>query len=268
MARGSQGQSVLHRHLRVMDAFDALNPFLTLAQITQRSGLAHSTAQRIVRELEGERLLERMPDRTYRLGLRLWEFASRTPGGAGLRELARPWVAAVHARVRQHAQLGVRSGHEILFIERMSTPDAVVNSTIIGGRMPLPVSSLGLVLLAYAGDDVIDAVVDEGWPAPTRFALRDEDSLRARLRRVRADGFAVTDGFIYEESRGIAVPVLASQNTPTPHWGSWSPMTPPTPDRSSSCSRWLQRGSRTRCGTRTSPRGVHGPPVGCRASRC
>ena len=79
---------------------------MTLSEISDRAGLAPSTAHRIVGELEREGLLERLPDRTYRLGVRLWELACRTPGALGLRELARPYLQAVHARVRQHAQLG------------------------------------------------------------------------------------------------------------------------------------------------------------------
>ena len=110
MARGSDGESVLHKHLRVLQAFDILRPFLTLTEISEATGLPASTTHRLVAELEREGLLERMPDRSYRLGVRLWEFASRTPGAVGLRELARPWLEAVHARVRQHTQLGVLSG--------------------------------------------------------------------------------------------------------------------------------------------------------------
>jgi len=207
MARGSDGESVLHKHLRVLDAFDALRPFLTLTEIADASGLATSTAHRLVAELEREGLLERMPDRTYRLGVRLWEFASRTPGALGLRELARPWLGAVHSRVRQHTQLGVLSGRDVLFIERMSTRDAVLNLTLIGGRTPLPVSSSGLVLLAHAAPALIDEVIAAGWPAYTPETIRPE-ALRDRLRHVRADGVAVTDGQIHAESRGIAVPVM------------------------------------------------------------
>lgn len=208
MARGSAGESVLHKHLRVLDAFDALHPFRTLTEIADAAGLAISTAHRLVRELEREGLLERAPDRTYRLGVRLWEYASRTPGALGLRELARPWLGAVHARVRQHAQLGVLSGRDVLFIERMSTRDAVVNATLIGGRIPLPVSSSGLVLLAHADAALVDDVISAGWPRHTAHTIRDGRELRERLRHVRADGFAVTSGHIYEQSRGIAVPVM------------------------------------------------------------
>lgn len=207
MARGSAGESVLHKHLRVLQAFDALRPFLTLTEIADASGLALSTAHRLVAELEREGLLERMPDRTYRLGVRLWEFASRTPGALGLRELARPWLGAVHARIRQHTQLGVLAGRDVLFIERMSTRDAVLNATLIGGRIPLPVSSSGLVLLAHASPALIDDVIAHDWPAYTPTTLRGGEALRAKLRHVLADGFAVTDGYIHTESRGIAVPV-------------------------------------------------------------
>jgi len=207
MARRSAGETVLHKHLRVLDAFDPVHPFLTLGEIAATAGLAPSTAHRLVGELEREGLLERREDRTYRLGLRLWEFASRTPGALGLRELARPWLGAVHARVRQHTQLGVLSGRDVLFLERLSTREAVVNATLIGGRTPLPVSSSGLVLLAHADPALVDEVIAAGWPRYTASTIRDGAELRERLRRVRADGFAVTDGHIYEESRGIAVPV-------------------------------------------------------------
>lgn len=207
MARGSDGESVLHKHLRILDAFEARRPFLTLTEIAEVAGLSVSTAHRLAAELEREGLLERLPDRSYRLGVRLWEFASRTPGAIGLRELARPWLAAVHSRVRQHTQLGVLAGRDVLFVERMSTRDAVVNATLIGGRVPLAVSSSGLVLLAHAEPGLVEDVIESGWPSYTAHTPRGGGELRELLRRARGDGYVCAEGFIHEESRGIAVPV-------------------------------------------------------------
>lgn len=207
MARGSAGESVLHKHLRILDAFDAWHPTLTLSEIADAAGLARSSAHRLVCELEREGLLERLPDRSYRLGVRLWEFASRTPGALGLREIARPWLGAVHERVRQHAQLGIRSGSDVLFIERMSARDAVLNATLIGGRIPLYASSSGLVLLADAGEGVVDELIAHGLRRYTDQTITSGSRLRAELRRVRARGYAELAGHIHEESRGVAVPV-------------------------------------------------------------
>ena len=207
MARRSAGESALHRHLRVLDAFDALRPFLTLGELARAAGLPLSTTHRLVGELLQEGMLERMPDRTYRLGVRLWEYASRTPGALGLREVARPWLAAAHARIRQHLQLGVRSGTDVLFIERMSTKDAVVNATLIGGRIPLHASSIGLVLRAHAPDAVIEDTIAQGLRAYTSRTIATGAGLRSTLRRIRADDVAIAPGHIHLESRGIAVPV-------------------------------------------------------------
>ena len=210
MARASDGESVLHKHLRVLGSFEAAVPFLTLSEISARAGLAPSTAHRIVAELESEGLLERLPDRTYRLGVRLWELATRTPGALGLREIARPYLQAVHARVRQHTQLGVLSDTEVLFLDRLSTRDAVVNATLIGGRIPLHASSSGLVLLAFSGQAVVDSVLASPMRRFTPHTIQTEAQLQAALRRVRADGWAVSNGQIHEESRGIAVPVYGA----------------------------------------------------------
>ena len=207
MERMPESDSVLHRHLRVLDTFDVRHPFLTLSEIAVASGLPVSTTHRLVGELEREGLLERLPDRSYRLGVRLWEFASRAPRALGLREVARPWLEAVHDRVKQHTQLGVRSGRSVLFIERMSTRESVINATLIGGRTPLHASSSGLVLLALADDATIADVlahIPPDFPDPL---MRTGTGLRQRLRQVREDGYAVANGYIHPESRGIAVPV-------------------------------------------------------------
>ncbi|WP_460773130.1 IclR family transcriptional regulator [Microbacterium sp. GXF7504] len=207
MARGSAGESALHRHLRVLDAFDALHPFRTLSGIAERTGLPVSTVHRLVAELTAEGLLERLPDRTYRLGLRLWEYASRTPGAIGLREVARPWLQAAQTRIRQHVQLGVRAGTDVLFVDRLSARDAVVNATLIGGRIPLHASAAGQVLLAHAGPEVVDELLAAGLRRYTRHTVRTRDELERTLRRVRADGLADAVGHIHEAARGLAVPV-------------------------------------------------------------
>lgn len=207
MAHGSAGQSALARHLRVLDAFDPLHPFLTLTEVSRAAGLPPSTTHRLVGELVREGLLERQPDRTYRLGVRLWEYASRTPGAIGLREATRPWVDAVHRRVRQHAQLGILQGRDVLFVERVSYPDAVVNATIIGGRIPAHASSAGLALLAHAPRATVDDVLAGPMRRYADATLTTAAGLRAVLARTRKEGFVVTDGHIHPDARGIAVPL-------------------------------------------------------------
>lgn len=213
MARQSNGVSAISRAVTVLDAFSFEAPFLSISEIAAKAGIAPSSAHRIVGELVTHGLLERMPDRSYRVGIRLWEIGSRTPGALGLREIARPYVHAVQSEVRQHTQLAVRSGLDVLVIERLSSHDAVVNASIVGGRIPLQHSSSGIVLLAFADEDgLFERVVRRGLAPITPSSLQTEAQLREAVDHARRDGYSIAEGRIFAESRGIAVPVRGSHD--------------------------------------------------------
>src|SRR5690606_4341655 len=112
----------------------------------------------------------------------------------------------------QHTQLLVRSGLDILVIERLSSRDAVVNASIVGGRTPLQLSSSGIVFLAHAEEDLVPAILERGLSPLTAHSLRSEAELRDAVERARRDGYAESPGWIFEESRGLAVPVRGSQD--------------------------------------------------------
>jgi DNA-binding IclR family transcriptional regulator len=207
VAKSSGGRSALSRIMQIFAAFDVDAVFLTISQLSARSGLALASTHRIVAEMEEFGLLERQPDKSYRLGVRLWEIACRTPGALGLREIAMPHLQAVQSRIRQHTQLGILEGHEVLFLERLSAREAVVNVTLVGGRLPLHASSSGLVLLAHAEHQVQEEILSGGMFRYTPDTIQNCDELRSVLRKIRRDGFVCANGYIHPDARGIAVPI-------------------------------------------------------------
>jgi DNA-binding IclR family transcriptional regulator len=62
-------------------------------------------------------LLERGPDRLLRVGVRLWELAWRSTEALGLRNVALPYLEALQSVVRQHTQLAVLEGTDVLYLE-------------------------------------------------------------------------------------------------------------------------------------------------------
>ena len=207
MARASAGRSTLSRHLRLLESFSAEAPFLTLTEIAHAANVPASTAHSLLRELESNGLVERRDDRTYRLGLRLWELASRTPGAVGLRETALPYLVEAHAVIGQHVQLAVMSDRDVLFLERLSDRDAVVSVTIVGGRLPINASASGFVLLAALDDAAREAYLAGPLPTFTAHTPAAPEEVRRALARVRRERFAVLDGALHVGVRGIAVPV-------------------------------------------------------------
>lgn len=202
--------SVLARQLRILDAFDVSTAFLSLSEIAQRSGLPMTTTHRLVAELVEERMLERLPDRSYQLGLRLWELAARTPRAMGLREIAAPMVQLVQNQVRQHTQLGVEGGYDVVYLDRLSRPDAVVNATIVGGRISLGASAIGHVLLSDKSAAFLAELVAAGIPEYTATTPQTVEELLDITARVRHDGYAVAEGFVHPAARGMAAPIYGA----------------------------------------------------------
>lgn len=208
MPRRREGAvSALGRHLRILDTFDVGTAFLTLSDIARRAQLPISTAHRLVAELEQEGLLERLPDRSYQLGLRLWELASRTPRAVGLREIAAPLMRLVQDQIRQHTQLGVDGGFDVVYLDRLSRHDAVVNATVVGGRISLGASAIGHVLLLNKSTDFLQELVDSGIQRYTDATPRTVAEVQRVLHDVRRRGVAIADGFVHPLARGMAAPI-------------------------------------------------------------
>lgn len=210
MARVHTGESALARAVRIVESFGLDDSTLTVSEIARRSELHIATASRLIEELVGCGWLER-EGRRVRIGVRLWEVASRASVAVGLREAAMPFMEDLHAVVGQHTQLAVLEGDEVLFIERLTASGAAINYSRIAGRLPLYASSSGLVLLAYGPVDVQERVMGQPMKVFTDNTIRSAHQLRSALAEVRRQGYAFCAGHIYPETTGIAVPIRDAQ---------------------------------------------------------
>ena len=205
--RAGSRDSVLTRAVRILETFTPDERALTVSEIARRSGLHVATASRLVAALVGHGLLNRRPDGKVAVGVRLWELALRASPTLGLRDAAMPFLQDLHAVVGHHVQLGVLDGEDVLFVERLSAPGAVVNYTRIAGRLRPHTSSSGVVLLAFGPRDLQERVLAGPLERLTPHTITDADRLRALLADVRRTGSVVLPGHIHEEAAGVAVPV-------------------------------------------------------------
>ena len=207
MARSGVGESVLSRAVRIFEAFTPDETTLGVSEIARRAGLPLPTASRLVAELVRHGLLAREPGRQVRIGVRMWELALRASPALGLRETAMPFMEDAHSVVGHHVQLGVLDGDEVIFVERLSAPRAVINYSRIAGRLPLHVSSSGLVLLAHAPAEFQERILARPLARYTPNTITTPDRLRAVLAEVRRQGYVHCPGHVHEDALGIAVPV-------------------------------------------------------------
>jgi DNA-binding IclR family transcriptional regulator len=203
-------RSVTLRAFGVLEAFSPATPALTLSEIARRAALPLTTVHRLVGELCAAGALERDRDGTYRIGLRLWEIASLAPRGIPLREAALPFLEDLYEVTHENAQLGVREGQDVVYIERIAGRRAVGVLTRVGGRFPLHASGIGLVLLAHAPESVQRKVLDGPLQRFTQYTITDPARLERVLAQVRRDGVAISDRQVTDDAISVAAAVTDS----------------------------------------------------------
>ncbi|MDN4477391.1 IclR family transcriptional regulator [Demequina sp. SYSU T00039] len=207
MANSPSGDSVTDRIVRILETFTPTRTVQTASDIGRRAGLPPSTAHRVVGDLVDAGLLDRDPEGRVRVGLRLWELATRSSHALRVRQAALPAMERVQARVREHTQLAILEQDEALFLERLSHPQAGANITRIAGRLPLHAASSGLVLLAFGGPELQERILAGPLRRVSPSTPTDPGALRRTLAEVRRLGHAIAPGYIEEVSTGVAVPV-------------------------------------------------------------
>jgi DNA-binding IclR family transcriptional regulator len=207
MARVTTGESSLARAVRILDSFTPDERELSVGEIARRSGLHIATASRLIAELVSHGMLSRGEDRQVRIGVRMWELAERASPTLTLRNAALPFLGDLRAVVGHHAQLCVVDGNDVLCLERLSSPDAVLNYTRVAGRLPFHATSAGIVLLAHGPDELVARVLGGPLTAFTPHTMTSPRHVQAQIAAARREGFALLRGHYHEGVTGVTVPV-------------------------------------------------------------
>ena len=202
-------RSVAARLFAIADAFatPSVATSLSLSAIAERAGLPLSTTHRLVAEWVTWGGLTRQDDGRYALGMRLWELGVQTPTARNLRTIALPYLEDLYESSREHVHLAILDGHDALYLEKLSGHSAVPIISRVGGRLPLHSTGVGLVLLAFAPTEVIQAYLATPLQRFLPQTVISPQDLRKRLAGIRAHGIAHMSEEMTAGSSSVAAPI-------------------------------------------------------------
>jgi IclR family acetate operon transcriptional repressor len=203
----SDPPSAVRKALGLLDAFTPRTPELSIRELSRISGVARSTTHRLVGELLEWGALERTAG-GVRLGVKLFELGSMAPTSVTLRDAALPFAHHLHEVTQLTVNVAIRSGSEIVYVDKITSRALKVPHSRQGGRNPLHATGLGKAILAFSAADALDELLAAPLEAVTPKTIVDADALRAELARVRERRIA----YDVEESRlglfCVAAPIL------------------------------------------------------------
>jgi DNA-binding IclR family transcriptional regulator len=170
---------------------DAAEP-PTIARLVTLSGYPRPTVYRIVGALMAEGLVtEGARVGCYALGPRLMSLASRSWERSDLRIAAADALQALRDATQETVHLAVRSGAEMVYVEKLESPHAVRMASRIGTRVTLYSSSVGKAYLSTLPHAERDALLHG--IALERFTpntIIERSALDAELDACQARGYA------------------------------------------------------------------------------
>ena len=166
---------------------------VSLKLLAQGASLHPSTAHRILNALVNDRMVERVDQGSYRLGIRLLELGNLVKARISVREHALPFMRELHAATGEAVNLSVRRDDEIVYVERTSSGRSMMRVVnIVGARAPLHITAVGKLFLLEDGAAGLRAYAERTrLAAYTRNSLTTITTLERELDRVRKQGYAV-----------------------------------------------------------------------------
>jgi len=204
---GRSGMTSTQRALAVLDCFSSATPVLTLSEVARMLGQPLSSTHRQLGELTRWGALERIARGRYVVGLHLWEIGSLAPRSTDLRHVALPFMEDLYEVTHENVQLAVRDGVDVVYVERLFSHHATPVVVRPGLRLPLYVTGVGRVLLAYADQSMINEVLSRPLARRTPYTSVDPDQMRRELAKIRLSGYAISDRQVEMVSISVAAPI-------------------------------------------------------------
>lgn len=200
---------VIERMMSLLDALGRSPDPVPLKHLAQATGLHPSTAHRILAAMAASRIVERHDAGTYRLGIRLLELGNLVKSRLNIREVAAPYMQALHERIGEAINLGIRHEDEIVYIERTSSGRSLVRVVyLVGGRAPLHLTSVGKLFLAEDPPESVRAYARRtGLPGKTATSLTSLPALERELDRIRRHGIAFDNEEAETGLKCVAAPI-------------------------------------------------------------
>jgi len=173
---------------------------ISLAEISRMTGLPKPSAHRFLAALLAEGLVRVNHDEVFALGFQCLRLGTAFQEGLDLRREALGPLDKLAKATGETCHLGVKDGHQIVYIEKIESSSAVRMYSRVGRTNPLHTTGLGKVIVAHSEPEAIEDVIAFGLPRRTDNTICDPDELRAELRRVRQRGVAYD---LVENEEGI-----------------------------------------------------------------
>lgn len=197
----------LAKGLRVIEAFTADTPRLSISEASAIAGLDRATTRRCLLTL-AEQGYCAYDGKFFTVTPRVLRLGTGCLAAMPLPRIVQPWLDQLSERIGQSTSVAILDDSEIVYVARAAQRRVMSIALMPGSRLPAYCTSMGRVLLAALPEDKAREILRSSALTPrTPNTLVDQDAIMGELERVRRQGFATVDQEVELGLRSIAVPL-------------------------------------------------------------
>jgi DNA-binding IclR family transcriptional regulator len=207
------GDAPSDRIFAVIDTVVAEHGPISITEIAARLGLSSPTVHRITTQLAARGYLKRaLGSKRFVPGARLTDLGLRVAGAAFKADRPHAILLALAHEVKEHCQIGIMADGQVAYVDSARIARSVGLQFEPGRAAPLYCTSIGKLFLAEMTEKELEQVLANlQFERFTPSTICDRDALRREVARVRAAGWASSNGEFSAGVVGCAVPIRTQQ---------------------------------------------------------
>jgi IclR family pca regulon transcriptional regulator len=201
----------LAKGLKVIEAFSAEQPRLSIAEAAEIAGLDRATTRRCLLTLS-ELGYAAYDGKFFTVTPRILRLGTGCLATMPLPRIVQPTLDLLSEEIGQSTSVSILDEGEIVYVARAAQRRVMSIALMPGSRLPAYCTSMGRVLLAARAEEEARLLL-EASPrmARTERTVTELSALMAALDEVRRLGFATIDQEVETGLRSIAVPLRTSR---------------------------------------------------------
>jgi DNA-binding IclR family transcriptional regulator len=206
---------VLEKAIIILGSIGASQGPICLSELCRRTGLAKSTACRILATLNAYALVVRDGNH-YVIGDRFLGLttASRWTARRRIGKRLMPYLIGLHQATGHTVSLGLLAGTEVLYQERIYGHDSIRTPSYDSDRAPAHCTAIGKVLLAHDQPWAATYLCGRNLPRLTRMTIVDPMEFQCELLAIRRQGIAHSCEEYAPNIACVAAPVYGHNRVP------------------------------------------------------
>ena len=201
----------LAKGLRVIEAFTAEHPRLSISEAAEISGYDRATTRRCLLTL-AELGYCAYDGKYFTVTPRVLRLGTGCLASMPLPRIVQPWLDRLSEEIGQSTSVSILDDAEIVYVARASQRRVMSIALMPGSRLPAYCTSMGRVLLAaLPSERALELLSAEPLAQRTPKTQTDVGELQRVLQDVKADGYASIDQEVEIGLRSVAVPLVGAR---------------------------------------------------------